>query len=142
MRKLFVGLVILTVLNVASFANAQQFFKANQFTCTWDPVTTLVDGTPIPATDQVSYVTWMKNANNGVEPVKLSETSATQYTATLSAEGRYLFGVQAVRKAADGTLLAESTISWSDMPEATGDNPWGVEYFFTPASPTNLQPQQ
>jgi len=142
MRKLLFGLVLLSFGIVPSLASGQDFFKANQFTCKWDPVTTLVDGTPIPATDQISYIAWMKNANNGVEPVKLKETSATQYTVTLSAEGRYLFGVQAVRKAADGTLLAESTISWSDMPEATADDPWGVEYFFTPAAPSNLQPQQ
>ena len=135
-----VALVTLAILMWSGVALGQEWHTANQVTLGWDAVTQLVDGTAIPEGEIVKYKVWIKNAITGGDPVELVETTDLEFTLTIGSEGKYFLGVQALRYQSDGeTLIGESIICWSDVPECCGGNiAFGVQFFNLPASPGGL----
>lgn len=118
-------------------AHAQTWKAANQYVLQWDPVTTMVDGTPLPAGATVRYRIFTKPAPEG-QQTEAGIASTTSFTLTFATEGRYFVGVMAERLV-DGTIVATSTVSWSNVAEVTGGNPFGIQYYGVPANPKNLR---
>jgi len=69
-----------------------------------------------------------------VPPAELGTTAETQYLITLGTEGKYFFGVKAVRTV-EGEIVGESVIVWS----SDADYDFGLQYFAAPASPGGLK---
>jgi hypothetical protein len=123
-------------------ASAVTWHVANQSTVGWDAVTTLEDGSPLPADNAIEYVCYLANSvtdPNKANPTEVARTANVQQVITLNVEGRFYFGVKAIRKLADGTIVNESPISWSDdaTKVASGDT-FGLSYFLPPAAPGNV----
>jgi hypothetical protein len=123
-------------------AAAQPFWvTANQGTFTWDAVTQLADGTPIPATAIVKYQTWRRKYS-----VSAGETVGDPITATRATlsfpEGQFLVGVQSLRY--EGVeLVAESGVAWSDDPTVCKDGvTFGFRHFVALMTPVALRPTQ
>lgn len=139
-RILFVILATLIGL-IAGHAFAIEWHIANQKTIAWDPVTTLTDGTSLPAGDSVLYRIWIKRDGQINESVIADNVDMTQYTLTLDQEGRFFVGIQAIRVyTIDGQdLISESEIAWSDIPEnCANSNDFGVVYLISPAKAGGL----
>lgn len=116
---------------------ATDWHTANQTTIAWDQDYSIEDGT-IPI-DQVTWDVFLVNATTDPDktsPVKIGTATEKQYTITLNTEGKYIFGLQAVRTV-DGEVLKSATITWSD----SETNPFGIKYFIIPANPSNLRIQ-
>jgi len=140
MRKIFSILAVLVVIGWSSLAFGQTWHTANQATIAWDEVSTLANGTALPATDKVKYKVWIKNAVTGGEPVELGEVIVLEYTITLNVEGKYFVGVSAHRYSSEDILLNSSTVSWSDVPEScAGNEAFGVQYYLAPSSVGGLR---
>ena len=141
MKRLFI-IATLVALGVFIFASvyAQIWHTANQVTIEWDAVTTNTNGTSLTTGDIVKYKVYIKNAVTGGEPIELEEVTSTEYTVTLNTEGSYFLGVKALRYNSEEEVISESTISWSDIPEACfeGKN-FGVRYFLPPSNPLGLR---
>ena len=142
MKKLLVFLVSFFLLG--GIAMGQSWHIANQATLGWDAVTLKSDGTPLPETDVIEYVGYLSNAltdPDKTNPVEVFRTTNLESTVTLGVEGRFYFGVKAVR-IVDGSPVGESTIAWSDVPENVkeGDT-FGLQYFLPPAKPGGIFPK-
>lgn len=140
MRKLITVSII--VLLFAAVATAVEWRVTNQATVSWDPVMTLENGDPLPATDSIKYKVYLSNAATDpgkTNPVLLGETDQTQYTLTLNTEGKFIVGVTAVRYNESAEEVGESEINWSDVNGAATPNPFGLLFYHPPASPVNLR---
>jgi hypothetical protein len=141
MKILLMLLITAVFLTMGAAAHAFEWFTANQYTVAWDIVTLKTDGTAIPSTDTVEYVAYLSNTvtdPDKTNPVEVYAGAEVQTVITLNAEGQYLFGVKSVRKIGDGTVVSESVIAWSDDPGATGDKPFGVRFYLSPATVTGI----
>ena len=135
MKKLLVMLFVFAVLGLTFTANAVVWKTANQVTIAWDANPFNVEGGAIPA-DQIKYVVYIYNAitdPNHENAVEMEPIAETQQLITLGVEGKYLFGVKAVR-IVDGENVGESTIVWSNVPPAD----FGAQFFLPPAAPTGF----
>lgn len=116
--------------------------STNQATVAWDAVTTLNDGSALPAGDYIAYRVYLANSVTDPEksnPALLGETDQLQYTVTLNVEGKYYVGVQAVRYDATDTEIETSIINWSDVNGDMTPNPFGLVHYLPPAAPLNLR---
>lgn len=142
MRVLAMGMLL--VFAATTNLYAMTWYTANQSSVAWDAVTTLSDGSTVPATDIVEYVIYLSNIVT--DPDKTNPTEAwcgTDLTATitLNTEGQFLVGIKAVRKLADGTAVSESSRVWSDDPVVVKDGEtFGIRYFLSPMAPGGLFP--
>jgi hypothetical protein len=136
MKKLILS-VIFGVLSVSStgYSQAVVWTTANQITKTWDAVTALETGAPIPAGDIVTYQVYIKN-EDGSNIVKAGiPVSVLTATIVFTAEGRYFYGVSAIRKTVSG-IISESPVSWSDNPAVMKTGiPQGIQYFLVLKQP-------
>uniref|UniRef100_A0A6M3IGW2 Uncharacterized protein n=1 Tax=viral metagenome TaxID=1070528 RepID=A0A6M3IGW2_9ZZZZ len=129
-----VALLLLLPLN----ASAIEWRTANQVTVAWDAVTTLEDGTTIPAGSTVQYQVFIR-VDPGGTPVAGATTNATQAVITLATEGRFHVGIKAQRLVS-GQVVSESLIAWSsNVASAAGGNTWGVVYYLPLAPAKNLR---
>lgn len=140
--KKFIFALLVSLMLAVSPVYAQTWHTANQSTVAWDAVTTLSNGSTIPLTDVVKYKIYLKNAVTGGEPVLLDEVTVLEYVITLNTEGSYFIGVSALRYLSDGTLVNESVVAWSDMPEfCANSETFGVRYFISLSAPGGLRHQ-
>jgi hypothetical protein len=142
-RKMFgaVFAILLAVLFIGGIAQAQQWYPANQATVMWDPVTTIDNGSPVPAGDVIKYHLWAAPASDPAKTNKndMGTTDQTQMTLTFQAEGRYYAGVQTERWVG-GVLESQSAIGWSDDPVIVANqNTFGFKYFLPPGMAHGLR---
>ena len=119
--------------------------QLNKVTVAWDAVTTLSDDTPIPEGDIVKYKVYVAEPGQKENAFHMGETEAVEYEFGLPKEGKFFAGVQALRyRLIDEDLkeLGRSRIAWSDMDEDTGNNPFGIVFYFTPSAPLNLRKKE
>ena len=145
MKKLMI--LFLSVALIFSFvvmASAVEWKVTNQATIAWDAVTTLADGSVLPAGSIILYEVYLANADtdpNKANPVKLTDPpiTALEYIITLNSEGRFIPGVLAIRLDAQGAELGRSTINWADVNGDQTPNPFGLVHYIPPAIPLNLR---
>jgi len=139
-RILLTGLFLLTL---TIYSYAQEWMTVNQATIAWDAVTKLSDNSSVPSDNIIEYTVYLANAltdPNKEHPITVETVNGTECTVTLTEEGRYFVGVKAIRRLADGTLVSESTIGWSDDPAiAYEGNTFGLQYFLPPKVSTGLR---
>lgn len=144
MKNLCICLILSLFLALPTLAFSQEWITANQTTITWDAVTTLSDGTPLSGNDTIAYTIYLSNAITDPDkdnPAEIDTIEDTQKIITLVNEGQYFVGLKSIRKLADGTVVGESDIGWSDDPTvATNGDIFGIRYFLPPAIPTNMRP--
>jgi len=136
-KTIFLSVLIGAFLfSVAAFAQQVNWHVTNQVTVVWDAPTTLSNGNPIPSDNSLKYRVYIKRdaPDAQAQEVTTDPISETQYTITLSEEGRYFVGVRALRFDANDTQISESAISWSNDPNvvANGEE-FGVQYFVPPS---------
>lgn len=123
MRNLLI-VVVLAILSSSIFAEPQ-IVNENSITIEWDAVTTLLDGSPLPTGETISYRVFMAS-DTTMPDTLVGETMDTFIVINFPTEGKYNIGVVAVR--ATGGIEIEST--WAIME---------VEYKQLPAEPTSLR---
>jgi hypothetical protein len=138
---------ILSIIMIVFFhgmAYAAVWYPANQSTVAWDHTLE----TPLPGGDtlvipqeQLSFNVWRiaADAADKSDPELLGNTADKSFVVSFDDPGQYLLGVQSVRTVPDVVKPIVSTISWSDDPVSTNDNPFGVEFFVPPAIPTGVR---
>ena len=145
MKKLFgVAILILAVCFLAGGAQAQIWYPANQATVAWDPVTTIDNGSPLPAGDVIKYHLWATPSINMTKanPTDMGTTEAAQMTLSFPTEGRYFLGVQTERWVA-GAMESSSIIAWSDDQNVCADaKTFGVKYYLPPGVAHGLKKAQ
>ncbi|MGD9212813.1 MAG: hypothetical protein PVI90_18660 [Desulfobacteraceae bacterium] len=146
-KPLKITLIIGIVANVVLWSLVvfgQIWVATNQKIVGWDAVTTNIEGDPIPADNSIEYVAYLANAitdPDKTNPAEIATINETQYIVTLTSEGKYFFGVKAVRKDANGEIVGESEIAWSDDARyAAAGQTFGLQHFLPPAAPTGLAP--
>jgi hypothetical protein len=132
MKKLFLTVAILAM---ASIANAQTWYTANQVTLAWDAVPKVL------ATDQANkYQVYSRNDLVSLGSKIGAEITATQLLISLSVEGRYYLGVKSIRYPVGETVGIPSVgTAWSNVAADTANNPFGVSYFTAPVFPGGLR---
>ena len=135
-------LVLFLTFPITAFS--QEWHTANQITIVWDAVTEMQGGVAIPETDIIEYRIHLSNAITDPDKTNLIEidiTGDTSYTITLMDEGQYFVGLQTIRKLADGEVIEESVIGWTDDPVIVLDgNTFGIRHFLPPMVPVGLRP--
>jgi hypothetical protein len=132
---ILISILLLSAVFMTPPVAALDWHTADQATVAWDAVTVNTDGGHLGAQDNVEYSVYLTDSTN---PLKDSSTavwrgSETQTLVTLSQEGSFYAGVRAHR-IRDGTEVSISSVSWADDPVVTNDSPWGLLFFFPPAS--------
>ena len=123
-KKVTMALFVMSFIVVSSLAAT--WHTANQQTVGWDPVTTSVEGNPVPA-DQISYEVFLMEEGD-VNALPMGVTSGTTFTLTLPHEGKWFFGVKSIRTV-DEEVVGESRIVWSSEPAYD----FGIQYFASPS---------
>lgn len=145
--------VLLGLVMVSQPVLAMDWYFSNQFTVSWDPVNTDIDGDPITV-GFVGYEAFLVNKSDTgkTSPISVGGVLADndgdgvvdpQMTVTLPSKGEYFFGTKAIHYdgtvAAPGPVLSESGISWTDDADACADingdgtgDPFGIRLFAAP----------
>ena len=122
----------------------QEWHTANQITITWDAVTEMQGRVAIPETDIIEYRVYLSNAitdPDKTNPAEIDITGDTSYLITLVNEGQYFVGLQTIRKLADGEVIGESVIGWSDDPAIVfEEHTFGIRHFLSPMVPVGMRP--
>lgn len=116
--------------------------QLNEARVAWDAVTKLTDGSDVPEGDLVRYKVFVAEPEKKDEKFELGETELLEFKVGIPKEGKFYAGVQALRyRLIDEELteLSRSIISWSDEPECTNNNPFGVVFYFKMTAPLNLR---
>ena len=144
MKKVFWFMVGFCLVFSVGMAHAQTWYNVNQFTCSWDIVTTDVDGDPLPVDGVLHYRLFLANADTDptkTNPVQVSDTTDLTATITVGVKGRYYIGIKAVWIYTDNSEL-ESAINWADeivYQETVGI--WAIRHHVSPHPPKELEKQ-
>ena len=133
MKKLI--LTLLACLLLAGTAFADVWHTTNQVTVRWDAVTTLMDGSAVPATDIVTYSVYTRSVQTAVVLEVVTQILEVETPITFTVEGDYHIGIRAYRSIpAAGELpiriIGQSTIGWSSDPLIARDGvTFGTSYY-------------
>lgn len=142
MKKIAIITIAILFLLVA-IAISQIWYPLDSKGIQWNAPTMTTGGNPIPADNILKYHVYSRNEVTGAEVCLTAEPILeTQYYVTITEEGRYWLGVQALRYLDDGTLVAEpSEIAWSDDPAVVvNGQTWGILYYFSLEKVDGLEP--
>ena len=132
-QVIFILAAFLVGLFAATISSAADIYwpNANQFTLSWEEVTTDMDGDPLMG---VTYEVLLCNVTS--DPDRLSpniiETAEISASVTLAVKGRYYVGVRSVW---DGM---NSDINWADNPDYQEVPAFGIRFGAPPAVPRGL----
>ena len=106
---------ILIILFFAFAVNAgDTWYAANQGAFTWDPVTTMEDGSVV-IPGQLTYRLYIKLEGTG-EITEAGEVAGPPVTLTFDRDGKHRVGVKVIRMVDGEIVSASKDISWSDDP--------------------------
>jgi hypothetical protein len=143
--KVFLGVLCIILLLVASNASEIQWVTSNKVTFKWDATTTYTDGKPIRKKDgKILYLIYVYHHNKRkkeltekyVSMVRFDEKTPiaeTRCEISFKDKGRYFLGVQALlyKVNKNGKIsdrpFKTSAISWSSKDTCTNNHPSGVE---------------
>jgi hypothetical protein len=144
MKRITVALAVCFTLALAAAAVAVEWHPANQSTLGWgmEYVVTRPDGSTfeVPKEEIFYHLYRTLSSDTAKEnPEFLGETQDMTFLVRFAEEGEYMLGVQAVRRVPNITGELKSKIAWSDDPEATHGNTFGVVFVIPPAAPTGVR---
>ena len=90
------------------------WYPANQGAFTWDPVTTMEDGSAV-IPGQLTYRLYIKLEGTG-EITEAGEVAGAPVTLTFDRDGKHRVGVKVIRMVDGEIVSASKDISWSDDP--------------------------
>lgn len=107
------------VLFLAVPAMAEVTWNKDEGVLTWDAVTRLTDGTPIPETDDPPLYRIIKKHRSSGEITPMGETTQLTFPANIDAEGYFYVGVYCVRMFEGAPVIVEgeetkNEITWSN----------------------------
>lgn len=116
-------LLFLAICMVFIFAcvTAQTIHYVTEADISWDAVTELSDGTPIPPEDTVEYEVWLRDT--ALVETLLTTISTTIYHLVLPGVDTYTVGVS-TKRTAQGGEVTYSEINWSDVNGVFTPNPF------------------
>ena len=138
------GILIILSVFTAIGARAQEidWVTANQYSVTWDAVTTKTDGALLGTTDIIEYevltVVYSEASTDRSAAAAIWRGRELSTIVTLTVEGDYLVGVRAYRLLAAGTEVGRSSITWSDDATANTTPSWGIRFYLGPANVKNI----
>ena len=142
MKKSFISCLIVlfvTVSLVVGVAWAQKWYNVNTFPCSWNVVTTDVDGDPLPTGIALTYRVYLANAvtdPNKTSPVVVADVSDLNTSITLNTKGQYYIGVEAVLTFVDDSTELVSGINWADeIADQDTVELWAVRHHAPPLKP-------
>ena len=142
MKKSFMSCLIVlfvTVSLVVGVAWAQKWYNVNTFPCSWNVVTTDVDGDPLPTGIALTYRVYLVNAvtdPNKTSPVVVADVSDLNTSITLNKKGQYYIGVEAVLTFVDDSTELVSGINWADeIADQDTVELWAVRHHAPPLKP-------
>jgi hypothetical protein len=133
--SIFVVLALLVILPARALA--LEYKIANQITLTWTATA------PVNAGESIEYAIYIAPESDKTAFTKLWQGPELEYTATLSTEGIFLFGIETYRLVDVGgtiTAVSNSAIGWSDDP-AVSPTPFGVRHYAPPPMATGFMPK-
>jgi hypothetical protein len=136
-KNLALTVLIYGFIVASSFAAT--WHTATEQTVAWDAVTTTEDGTVIPSAE-ITYEVFIRKQGS-TEEISLGRTGETSHTLSLPSEGRWFFGVRAIRTVVVdpelGTTeeVSESRIVWSSEPAYD----LGIQFWNKPSETTGLR---
>jgi hypothetical protein len=116
-----------------------EWHQADSKVVAWDAAL-LIDGSPIPAEDSVTYYVYSRN-EDGSNVTLLGSTNALQYTVNVPADTKFIVGVSAERTMASGDVTEQSAVNWSDDPNGNQGGTFGVSNIRSAAAPGGFRPQ-
>jgi len=134
-------LVVMFFIILVDICFCLDWTTANQVTVAWTPVITLVDGSVVPAGDQILYEVYSvpETGDKSIDRIFIGETNATEYVVTFVEEGRYFIGVRSTR-VRTSEKISVSGFAWSDDPAAVKNGvTFGVVYFIAPGEPGGME---
>jgi len=129
------------VLMSVNFSYALDWITANQVTLSWEPVTALENGQPIPDGNVIKYEVFYlpENGNKAGALSPLGETPDSKYVITFTEEGNFILGVRATRWINE-TLKGKSRIAWTDEPAAMKNEiTQGIIFYRRPGKVNGLE---
>jgi hypothetical protein len=139
MKKTIVTLMVL-LFAIAVYAAVDTWHSVDSTTIEWD-ASALSDGSPVPAGDVVNYFVYTKNPD-GTNEKLIGNTDLLSYVVAVPADSKLYVGVSAQRVMADGTVLEETEINWSDVAEGNQDSiTFGLSNILNILAPGGLRPQ-
>jgi hypothetical protein len=111
MKLAILGLAVALVLGYVGILYAGTH-TVTEVTLGWNPVTTLADGSAVPA-DQVSFEVFVADLARQNQ-VAVGRTTQNSFHIVFQGEGKFIVGCRTVRTV-DGEEVAYSEMSWSDM---------------------------
>ena len=143
MKRLILMALILLSVGAASSRDlcAQVWHPANQVTLAWDAVTTLHDGTAVPAGSVVKYQVYKRMLPATTGEAVGGEITEPSQPVSFAVEGGYYLGVKSLRYV-DGSMVGESAIAWTDVAaNCANGEAFGVTYWMAPALVKGLRLQ-
>ena len=138
MKKRITIILAIVFMLMASTASAVIWKNASLVPIAWDAVTTLENGSPIPAESAVNYVIYIvpesgiADADN--QKIEVGQTTDTTFNIVMTNEGNYYFGGKAERFVND-VKVSESAISWSFVAANNqGGEEMGIVFYLIPSS--------
>ena len=142
MKKTMIYTICFLFISIAIAWAAVTWHTANEFTVSWDAVTTNVDETAVPA-NEIEYELFVVNAitdPNKTNPTSVWRGPELTHVVTLNTEGQYLLGIRAIR-VIDGVDQSTSVNVYSDDPAVCQDGvTFGVRYFIPLKNPIGFRP--
>ena len=138
--------ILISFFLTPSLVKAIEWEIANEKTVSWDAVTTMVDGSPVPDGDTILYRLFLVSDNSTdriADKTTAGETDLLTYTLVLENEGRWIVGIRAIRTPqASPEDKQFSEIVWSDDENTENvPNPFGLIYFAIPEKIGGFKPE-
>jgi hypothetical protein len=128
MKKYLIAVMVLIFAAGIAYAETPStWHPANQVTVAWDAVTS--------ESGAVQYVVYRQQVTHTTgevigEPVEIVTTANTQAVITFDMQGAFILGAKTQLVDDAGTVLAESTMAWSNDPAACANGEtFGIRYF-------------
>ena len=128
LKSSIILLIIVLLAITASMAQALDYQGANQITVGWTAVE------PNNAGEQIQYVIYQATETTKDNPTKLWQGPETEYTATMTTEGKFILGLETLRLvdiAGTFEMVSRTDIGWSDD-ETIAPVPFGVQFYEPP----------
>jgi len=133
----FFGVLFIIFFFACSNVNRVKWVDKDKVSFTWDPVTTMANGSRIPAGYEIRYLVYIDYSDthegmlvdkyvDDIRVDKETPIAETGCTIRFNDKGKFVIGVQSVLSDEENKIKERSGIAWSDNKIYTNNNPFGV----------------